>query len=306
MRVFHLLFLPVLMVAGVWGLQTVSSQQPPSAGAEIRAGNCMVQYINKVNVPAKAEGTLMELKFEEGDTVNAGDLLAVIDDTAPKLAIELKKAEEKEAIMNASNEVNLQDAINSEELARTEVEAFLDLRREGAIPMLEVKKKQLEAKRMKLRISLAEMQMKIDQIKMIAKGSELKIAEFELTRRQITSPATGFIETRIAQLGEWVQPGTPLATLIQMDRLRIEGDLDGLRNKSQIVKGAPVDITIYDGPENVNGIRMQGKLGYVAMEIDINGKHRVWVEVENQRTPTGDWLIKPGMRADIVIRNTVF
>lgn len=286
--------LPALLVIGQ------ESDSVP-AGSRISAENCMVQYINKVNIPAKAEGTLMELNFEEGDTVNEGDVLAVIDDRAAKLAIELKRAEEKEAIMNASNDINLKDAINSEELASAEEKAYGDLRREGAIPYWEHQKKKLEAKRMKLRISLAEMQMKIDQVKMIAKGSELKMAELELTRRQVTAPATGFVETRIAQLGEWVQPGTPVATLIQMDRLRIEGDIDGLRYQSQVVKGAPVDVTIYTGPDNANGIRLNGKLGYVAMEIDINGKHRVWVEVENKKTATGDWLIKPGMRADIVI-----
>ena len=72
------------------------------------------------------------------------------------------------------------------------------------------------------------MQKKIAEVQMIAKRSEREIAEFELTRRKVTAPATGFIEARIAQLGEWVQPGTPIATLIQMDRLRVEGDIDAL------------------------------------------------------------------------------
>ena len=94
-----------------------------------------------------------------------------------------------------------------------------------------MEKKRLEAKRAKLRIELADMQKKIAEAQMIAKRSEGKIAEFELTRRKVTAPATGFIEARIAQLGEWVQPGTPIATLIQMDRLRVEGDVDALTYK---------------------------------------------------------------------------
>jgi multidrug resistance efflux pump len=302
MRVLPALLLAAFAVSAFNHQLLAQDASPSPGGGQISAANCMVQYINKVNIPAKAEGTLMELKFEEGETVSEGDVLAVIDDTAAKLAIELKKAEEKEAALNASNKINLEDAINSEELARAEVSAYEDLRAEGAIPYWELEKKRLEAKRMKLRISLAEMQLKIDQVKLIGKGSELKIAEFELTRRQITSPATGFIEARIAQLGEWVQPGTPLATLIQMDRLRVEGDIDGLSNKNEVVKGAPVEVTIYTGPQNTNGVRIEGTLGYVAMEIDLNGKHRVWVEVENKKTASGDWLIKPGMRAEIAIR----
>ncbi len=52
-----------------------SANQGTSPGTEIQALNCMVQYKNKVNVPAKAEGTLMELRFEEGDTINKDDVL---------------------------------------------------------------------------------------------------------------------------------------------------------------------------------------------------------------------------------------
>jgi multidrug efflux pump subunit AcrA (membrane-fusion protein) len=113
----------------------------------------------------------------------------------------------------------------------------------------------------------------------------------------VTAPATGFIEARIAQLGEWVQPGTPIATLIQMDRLRVEGDIDALRYK--VRQGTPVQVTIYSETENV--IKVDGKLGYVSMEIDLNNRHRVWVEIQNYRNDDEDWVIKPGMRAEIVI-----
>ncbi|GAG83787.1 unnamed protein product, partial [marine sediment metagenome] len=40
-------------------------------------------------------------------------------------------------------------------------------------------------------------------------------------------------------------PGDPIATLIQMDKLRVEGDVDALRYPGQIRKGAPVQVKIY-------------------------------------------------------------
>jgi RND family efflux transporter MFP subunit len=289
-----------LLVACQAVAQTPGYRQS-SPGAEIRAENCMVQYINKVNVAAKAEGTLMELRVEEGDTVNKGDVLAVIDDTAAKLALELKEAEEKEAILNAANEVNLQDAQNSEELATAEAKAFEELLKEGAIPYWEMEKKRLEAERARLRIDLAVMQKKIAEVQMIAKRSERRIAEYELTRREITAPSTGFVEARIAQLGEWVQPGSPIATMIQMDRLRVEGDIDALRYPGQVLQGTPVEVTIYSESDTTKNIKIKGKLGFVSMEIDLNNRHRVWVEIENKKVGN-DWLVKPGMRAEIVIR----
>lgn len=164
-----------------------------------------------------------------------------------------------------------------------------------------MEKKRLEAERARLRIELAVMQKKIAEVQMIAKRSEREIAEFELTRRKVTAPAIGFIEARIAQLGEWVQPGTPIATLIQMDKLRVEGDIDALRYSGRVLQGTPVEVLIYS--ESDRTIKVNGKLGYVSMEIDLNNHHRVWVEVENRKIGN-DWAIKPGMRAEIVIRKT--
>ena len=202
-------------------------------------------------------------------------MIAIIDDTAAALALELKKAEEKEAVLNAANEVNLKDAVNSEELATAEAKAYEELRRQGAIPFWEMEKKRLEAERARLRIDLAEMQKKIAEVQMIAKRNEREIADYELTRRKVTAPLTGFVETRIAQLGEWVQPGSPIATVIQMDKLRVEGDVDALHS-IRIVRGMPVQVLIHNGP----GERLQinGKLDYVSMEQDLNRRYRVWVD----------------------------
>ncbi len=103
----------------------------------------------------------------------------------------------------------------------------------------------------------------------------------------------------MGQRGQWVQPGTPLATLIQMDKLRVEGDIDALRYAGQVRKGTPVEVVIYN--EAANGTRINGKLGFVSMEIDLNNRYRVWVEVENQKAGE-EWSYKPGMRAEIIIK----
>lgn len=275
--------------------QTTVLKQTP------RVENCVVQYINKVDVPARAEGTLTILHVDEGVNVAKDQELAVIDDTAAKINVALKQAEEKEAILNATNEVNLNDAKNSEELAKAEAEAYEELRRERAIPYWELEKKKLEAERALLRIDLAEMQKSISQVQAFGKRQELALAEYELKRRKVLAPWDGFIESRRAQLGEWVQPGTPILTLIQMDKLRVEGDIDALASR-KIVQGTKVEVRIFDKAESSSSAEkpIQGKLGYVSMEIDLNGRHRVWVEIDNVKDD-GVWRYKPGMTADITI-----
>lgn len=281
-----------------------NSPSPTSPGArpprEIRAENCEVHYIDKVAIPSRAEGPLLELRFREGDTVTKGDVLAVIDDTQAQLTKELHEAKEKEAMLNAANDVNIRNARNSARLAEAEFKSFQDLRQQGAIPYWEMKKKEFEADRALLAIELAEMNMKIAEVQMIAARSEREIAEFDLTLRQVVAPLTGHIEERIAQTGQWMRPGDPVATLIQMDRLRVEGVIDALSYPGVVRKGAPVQVSIYTRADADKPVQFAGTLGFVSLEIDSRGRYRVWVEFDN-KTAGDDWLIKPGMKADITI-----
>ena len=114
-------------------------------------------------------------------------------------------------------------------------------------------------------------------------------------------PGTGSSKREGRSLGEWVQPGTPILTLIQMDKLRVEGDIDALASR-KIVQGAKVQVRIFDKNSSSSSQLkpIEGKLGYVSMEIDLNNRHRVWVEIENVKD--GEvWRYKPGMKAEIVI-----
>lgn len=283
----------------------VFAQQPQGSGAELRAEACMVRTIQSVRVPATTEGQITEMMAIEGSNVAKGDLLAVLDDTKAKLALDLRKAEEREAELNALNDVNYRDAENSERSAKAEAEAYKELRRQGAVPYWEMEKKILEADRATLRIELAELQQNVAKVQYDAKRSERALAEYELARRQILAPFGGFIEKREAQLGEWVQPGSPIIELVQLDKLRVEGDIDALRYPGQVRRGTPVKVMIYANSRRADAstadaIVVDAKIGFVSSEIDNQHRYRIWVEVENQRV--GDeWVIKPGMEADIQV-----
>ena len=273
----------------------------PGSAVELRADNCLVKAIQSIRVPASAEGRITELMVTEGANVQAGDVLVLIDDTQTQLALQLRRAEERESELNALNDVNLRDAVNNEVLARAEAEAYKELRREGATPYWEMQKKIREADREKLRI---ELQQEVAKIQYLAKRTERELAEHELTRRQVVAPFAGFIENRIAQLGEWVQPGTPLLQLVQLDKLRVEGDIDALRYPGQIARGTPAKVLIYANSrrssDNSQGVvELDARIGFVSSEIDLNHRYRVWVEIENEQVGE-EWVYKPGMEADII------
>lgn len=281
--------------------QSPSSAYEASPGNEIAAENCMVKYIRNVNIPAEVEGKLIELKVEEGMRVSQGDVLAVIDDTSSKLALNLKLAEEKEASINAASDVNLRDALNSEKLALAEAESYRDLHSRGAVPMYEMRKKQLEAKRATLRIELADNEIDIKKAQFLAKKNERMIAEYEVDRRRIVAPFDGYVEMRIAQEGEWVQPGTPIITLVQLDKLRVEGDIDQFRYPGLVKTGMPVRVRVFREEDTANAIERKGVIGFVSSGLDLHNRYRVWVDIDNEPNSDGK-AIKPGMKAEILVQ----
>lgn len=298
MRLFLLVVTTVMLTAAACAQSNPTLRSESSALKSVPTGseNGRVKYIYHVQIPAEVEGKLISLDIEEGDIVAMDSVIGVIDDRAAKMAVALKQAEELEAEINATNEVNLKDAVNNEELARAEAAAYKELREQRAVPYWEMEKKRLEAERAKLRIELAEMQMRTEKAKYFAKREERKIAEFEVQRRQILAPFDGYIETRTAQPGEWVQPGSPIAMLVKIDKLRVEADV-----KTLVAAGTPAQVVITVDEDSARTTMIEGKIGFVSSEVDLNGRYRVWVEIDNQKL--GDsWLIKPGMEARILIQ----
>ncbi|TWU09764.1 efflux RND transporter periplasmic adaptor subunit [Allorhodopirellula heiligendammensis] len=293
----------VVVVAALLAGSPALAQRPPrttSPGKQVVADRCSVKFIRNVNIPAEVEGKLIEMNVEEGMDVVAGDVLAVIDDTSAKLTVALKKAEETEAMLNADNDVNVQDARNTLELAEAEAESHKKLYEEQAISYWEVKKKMLEAVRGSLKIDLAEMQMKIAKAQYIGKRNEREIAEYEEQRRRVFAPFDGYIENRIAQQGEWVQGGSPIATLVQLDRVRVEGVVDALAFPGRVRAGLPVTVRVFTSNDQETPVVVAGKIGFVGSELDLSHRVRIWVDIDNQKDSSDAWIIKPGMNAEII------
>ncbi|MCO8123875.1 HlyD family efflux transporter periplasmic adaptor subunit [Stieleria sp. TO1_6] len=263
---------------------------------------CMVRYINKTQVPSESQGKLTELKVEEGMTIKKGDVIAVVDAKQARLALRMKKAEELVAKLNAQNDVNKRDAIASEEIAAAEAKTYDELYEKGAAPYWEMRKKQAEADRAKLRITLAELNEDTAMAEYLGKQIGSELAETDIEMRTIRADFDAFVEKRVAQLGEWVQPGSPIVELVQMDEVRVEGFIDALNYAGQVSRGAPVEVLVTVGGSSTRPVtkRFNGVIDYVSTELDLKQRHRIWVRVVNERVGDG-WLIMPGMAATLQI-----
>ncbi len=271
------------------------------AEGELRSSNGFVVFRRKIQVPAEADGKLTMLNIDEGSQVAEGDSIGVIDDTAAKLMVEQKRAMMKEAELNFKNDVNRRFAVSSRDLAETEAKAFESLEQKKTISFFEKERKVLEAKKAGLQIELADIETKGNEIKFIASRIEEAMARHELDKRQIAAPFDGIIEERIAQQGEWVQAGSPIAVLVEMKQLKVEADLPGIGTSDRVYAGAPCEVHVYANGKDAEPIRIDSTLGFVSTEMNAVQGYRSWAVIDNQQR-NGHWIIKPGMPAAIVIK----
>ncbi len=127
--------------------------------------------------------------------------------------------------------------------------------------------------------------------------NELALAKLQLDRRRFIAPFVGTIVAVEQQSGEWVESGTTVLRIIQLDRLRVEGFIDATI-AAESLSGRTVMIRFTSAsslPE------VEGRITFVSPEIDsLNQQVRIRAEFDNP-----GHRIRPGLVASMKIGGPV-
>ena len=125
--------------------------------------------------------------------------------------------------------------------------------------------------------------------------AQVKLLKTRIAKKTVTAPVSGRIDARIADVGEMVPPGGPVARLLQTGVVEIEAGVPE-RYAGNLRVGTPVEM-VFDG---LGGRRVNGKIGYIGSGMDRTDRTLpVEIDVSN---PGGS--LKPGMVAEIeILRN---
>lgn len=256
-----------------------------------------IQAARQETLTAPFDGVIRELAVQEGQSVEAGQVLARLD--PGRIEIQLRQAQAE--LLKAQREVNqLRDWDKSTDVARARRSLISSrdalsttqsnlretriLFERGIVARMEIDS--LEAQLRSQQQDLIAAQEELKAIEYKGQGEERKIAEMELANAQerlqiltaqyerqvIKAPFTGVVirqvatednKTVIIQPGVMVTQGTSLFSVIALDRLQVltkveESDLH------RLTQGMPVKIT----GDGFIGKELDGHISSIAIQSD--------------------------------------
>lgn len=281
-----------------------------------------------VVVSSKTAGEILEIIFSEGDKVNAGDTVLIIDhemlDIQLLQAIAVKDAAQaqlnlmlkgarQEDIISAEQNLN-QAKINFENAERDKI------RMENLYNSRSITQKQFEDAVVRYELMNAQYkaaQENYNKIKKIFRPEEIEqakanlnkaIAGVELLKKNIrdcfvTSPINGFIVKTFVEKGETVSPMSSLFKVSDLDNIELKIYVSA--EELGLVKlGQKAEISV----DSFKDKTFEGTVTYISPEAEFTPKN---IQTKDERTKlvfavkisisNKDYNLKSGMPADAVI-----
>ena len=201
---------------------------PASAGAETESDEPAVLnasgYVTarlQATVSSKVTGRVVEVLFEEGMAVRAGQVLARLDDSSPRAQLRLA-----EASLSAAESAVSETVVRRRE-ALLELERQRQLVERGVAPQTDEDAARAEADALAARIGARNLEVAVAR-------REVDLRRADLDDTVIRAPFSGIALARNAQPGEMVSPvsggggftRTGICTIVDMSSLEIEVDVN--------------------------------------------------------------------------------
>jgi RND family efflux transporter MFP subunit len=229
-----------VVVFGRGGPLTVETAvaEPAAAGGAVLNASGYVVARRIATVASRSTGQIVEVTFEEGAKVKAGQVLARLDDAAARAAWQVA-VRQREAADSQLREIRVRLAEAGRTLDRTR-----QLKERGLVAQSALDAAQTEADSLQAGLAVAEANLATS----VARVRQQQQVLDELV---IRAPFTGVIVSKAAQPGEMVSPisagggftRTGICTIVDMGSLEIEIDVNE-SYLNHVTPGQPVAATL--------------------------------------------------------------
>jgi RND family efflux transporter MFP subunit len=199
----------------------VVAQTARPGGATLLNASGYVTARRRATVSAKMTGELVEVRVEEGDEVSKGQLLARLDDSQLRAALELAESQ-----LDASRRA-VEETRARLDLAEITLERTGRLVSSGVSGKADLDAARAEAEALRARVALKEEQVRVAE-------REVHLRRTLTDDTLIRAPFSGVVISKDAQAGEMISPvsagggftRTGICTLVDMNSLEIEVEVN--------------------------------------------------------------------------------
>lgn len=329
----------IILVGAALGARTLLKKgiPVPVEVEPVRRGHveATVTAVSSGTVEAKVDsiissefmGSVMKINFDEGDTVDEGDLVVELDtrelDAQVRVA-EANLAAGRARLEQAKVAAEIQDTIAGTDLAQAEAQlrnaeeefdraeslleqgvvakSFHDrakLARDVARELFAAAKKNELQKRIR-REEIKSAEANVEQLK-----SSLEYTHAQLAKARVTAPFRGVIAEILVDIGESMASGsagagalmmrTPLFRLVNMDAMTVRAPIDEV-DSDVVTLGMEARVTLEPFPDT----ELLGEVTYIAPVVKTTLEQNRTVNVKVV-LKEGLSMCRPGMSADVTV-----
>jgi HlyD family secretion protein len=307
-----------LLLAFRWPWQTADDTELIELSGTVEA--------REIDLAFQVTGRIVALKVDEGDTVQAEQLAAALDDHDYQLALRnaVAQMEAGQAALAALQAGSRVQELRVAEAQLAKAQADFDYARveyqriAGLIPRKLVAMEQLDQAKLQQEVARTGVEQARQHLALVREGprqedidrvaAELRarqalveIAQRQLDYAQLRSPVAGMVSVRLAEAGEVVAAGKPVVRIVELNRPWVRAYLNET-DLPRVRLGQATEVRADGLPGQV----LKGRLAFISPEAEFTPKtvetralrvdlvYRVKVEVDN---PNG--ALKLGMPADV-------
>lgn len=229
---------------------------------------------------------IRQVLVDEGDRVQAGQLMAVLDDSV--LQAQLQQAREQLRATQATVEQRqaaFRQAQATFNEAQRNLQRYQQLAQEGAISQQELDARRTTTQTAQASLGVAEATISSAEADVSSQVARIAQLETQLVQTRVIAPASGIVAERMARVGDVTSGSGKLFSIIRNGFLELQVNVPETQ-LPQVRPGASVKITS-DADARV---RVQGKVREIAPLVDSQTR-QARVEID---LPANS-LLRPGM-----------
>jgi multidrug resistance efflux pump len=292
----------VLRYSGIFVMITaVGAGSDSPTVHELLLDHCRVTASSDVELAAQMSGVIKTIPVKEGSEVSENESVLKIDDAQSVISSKLAEMTWKQAQERSHDTSSVTFSKASALVAESEYNRALNTNKAvpQAISEIQIEKYEMEMKKAQIGIEKANFDQKQAGWDQEIREKEFQVAKANQNQHYLTSPINGMIVKKYKSVGEWVTQGEAVFRIVNLNLMYVEGYIDLTRNDIQDVVNKEVRIDIKLARNRT--VTFSGKIIQVNFMVEAGEKVLVRAEMLN-RKENGEWLIIPGMSADMRIQ----